>query len=35
MKKIFASLALSAHLLATEPSNLWIENYITNVPDFP
>ena len=32
---ILTTLALTTHLIATEPSNLWIENYIANVPDFP
>lgn len=37
-KKLFSLLtavALSGNLLATEPSNQWIEDYITNTPDFP
>ena len=39
MKKQFFSflaiLILSANLTATEASNQWIEEYITNVPNFP
>ncbi len=39
MKKIafslLTSLILSSQITATEMSNQWIEEYITNVPDFP
>ncbi len=31
----FALLILNSNLFATEPANQWIENYITNTPDFP
>ncbi len=32
---LLVALALSSNLIATEPANQWIEEYITNTPDFP